>query len=268
MRSGRSTAIALTACVLTLASNIAVGASPADSVLTARLAVTSDLDSAAVYLDTVHVGNTPLVLNAVLPGIHVLRVLPPRPEEWSVQAATDTVHVLPGQTRTVSYRLRVFIPLHSDPAGAELFINDSLAGVTPLLLKPSDIREDARLELRLKGFEPMPVLPSALTGETALTLALKGGWQGEPAEAPTDLLPVQPWNARKVGLFVSGGVSILAGIGAAYFKISADEKQEAYLASGDPGLASERKRLDTLAGVSLAFAQAGIIVLSYLLITE
>lgn len=60
----------------------------------------------------------------------------------------------------------------------------------------------------------------------------------------------------------------LGGIGAAYLKIAADSRQEAYLATGDPALASERRRLDTMAGVSLALAQAGIIVLSYLLITE
>jgi hypothetical protein len=258
----------MTACALTLVANIAVGASPADSVLTARLEVSADLDSAAVYLDTVHAGTTPLRLEAVTPGIHILRVVPPRPEEWTVQAVTDTVHLMPGRTHAVSYRLRAFVPILSDPPGAELYMNDSLAGVTPLLLKPSDIQKDTRLELRLKGFEPMPVLPSALTGETALTMALKGSWQGRPGEESTAFVPAHTWSARKVGMFVSGGVSLLAGIGAAYFKIAADEKQEAYLATGDPGLATDRKRLDTLAGVSLAFAQAGIIVLSYLLITE
>lgn len=256
------------ACMLVLAANTAHGGTPADSLLSARLEVTADMDSAAVFLDTLQIGRTPLIRESVPPGPHVIRIVPPQPEAWAVQPVVDTVRVLPGETHVLSYRLRTFIPIRSDPGGAQLFLNDSLAGVTPLLVRSSDIHPDTRVELRMRGFEPVVVLPSALAGETVLSVALKAGSRGQAGEAPPAVLALPSWDPRTVGRIVSGGVSILAGIGAAYFKVAADGKQEAYLATGDPALAAERRRLDTLAGVSLVLAQAGIIVLSYLLITE
>lgn len=254
--------------MLMFAANTAPGAPSADSVLTARLEVTTALDSAAVFLDTLQLGKTPLMLDSVSPGTHSIRIVPPQPDAWTVQPVLDTVILLPGQTLVRSYRLRTFLPVRTDPGGAQLFLNDSLAGITPLLVRSSDIRPDTRLELRMDGFEPVVVLPSALAGETVLTVALKSGLRSQtPAGAPS-VLTTQSWDARTVGRVVSGGVSILAGIGAAYFKVAADQKQEAYLATGDPALASERRRLDTLAAVSLILSQAGIIVLSYLLIAD
>lgn len=268
MRMLRYSACSLTACALMLFAAMARGASPADTMQTAQVEVTTDPDSAVVYLDSILAGRTPLTLPAVLPGSHVLRVIPPRPEAWSVHPVTDTVHLSPGESRRLFYRLRSFIAIRSAPGGAGLYRNDSLAGITPFLVRPDELRPDDRLELRLTGYEPAVLLPSALAGETALTVALKAGWHNQAGEEPPAVLSTTHWTPRKVGLFVSGGVSILAGMGAAYFKIAADEKQEAYLATGDPAMASERRRLDTLAGVSLALAQAGIIVLSYLLISE
>ncbi len=268
MNTGPLTLSVVTACSILLAANIAVASASADSLLTARVEVAADLDSASVVLDSVHVGKTPLILDGVPPGTHILRILPPRPDAWTVRPAIDTVVLLQGQTHTFSYQLRTFIPVRSDPDGAQLYMNDSLAYVTPALVRSSDLHPDTRLELRMNGFEPVVILPSALTGETALTVALKAGWRDPAGDTPSVLVSRNAWDSRTVGQLVSGGVSILAGIGAAYFKIAADEKQEAYLATGDPAFASGRRRLDTMAGISLALAQAGIIVLSWLLITE
>jgi hypothetical protein len=256
--------------VITLALFISVAAmaSPQDSLQTATLEIQTDLDSAAVFLDSACIGHTPLHLEGLIPGSYRLTVLPPRPEEWSVQRIIDTISLDPGTLTLRTYQLRSYVPVRSDPPGAAVYINDSLAGITPLLLKPSSIQKDSRLTLKLSGFETSTLSPGALIGESALTVALKAGWQAGP-DGPSPFLPDRPaWSSRSVGLYVSGGVSVLAGIGAAWLKIAADDKQEAFLMTGDPALASERKRLDTWSGVSLAVAQAGIMVLSYLLITE
>lgn len=239
-----------------------------DTLRTATLEVRADLDSALVYLDSLFVGHTPLQLEGLLPGPHRLTVVPPHPEEWSVQMVSDTVHLDPGTVSLHTCQLRYYVPVRSEPPGAEVYINDSLAGVTPLLVRPSSLHEDARLTLKLSGFETTSVPREARAGESALTVALKTGWQAV-SDGPSPFLPDQPaWNSRNTGLYLSGGVSVLAGIGAAWLKIAADGKQEAFLLTGDPALASERKRLDTYAAISLAVAQAGLIVLSYLLITE
>ncbi len=269
MTTVRPSIPAVLASMTMLLSAIEVHAgSPPDSSRSARLEVRADVDSAIVRLDSSVVGRTPLVLTAVAPGRHVLTVSPPRPEEWSVTSATDTIDLLPEGSRSHAYRLRFAIPLRSDPPGAEVSLNDSLVGLTPLLLRPDAIRPDTRLTLRMKGYDETTVPPASIAGESALTIALRAGWQADP-DRPSPLVMEGPsWNLRRTGMVVSGSVAVLAGVGAAYFKIAADNRQEAFLAGGDPALATERRHLDTLAGISLAVAEAGILVLSYLLITE
>lgn len=73
---------------------------------------------------------------------------------------------------------------------------------------------------------------------------------------------------KKIAIFASGSVAIVAGVTAAYCKIAADGRQSTYLQTGDPSLLSQRRRLDTMAGIALGITQLGFIVLSYLLLTE
>jgi hypothetical protein len=75
-------------------------------------------------------------------------------------------------------------------------------------------------------------------------------------------------NGRTIALYASGGVAIAAGIAAAYFKISADDRNDAYLMTGNPALLDERRRLDTAAGIAFAATQLGFAVFSYLLLAE
>lgn len=233
----------------------------------ARLEVRADRDSATVYLDSVMIGRTPLVLDTVAPGSHIVRVVPPHPEEWNTGPVTDTVDLVAGQPNIFTFSLRSFISLTSIPPGASLYINDSLAGVTPLLLKPNDVHAGVDMTLKMPGFEPAGIGQEAMTG-SALRIALKAGWKTPADETTPFLTGGEHWNPRRIGLYVSGGISILAGVAAAYFKIAADDKQSAYMETGDPSLLADRRRLDTWAGVSLAATQAALAILSYLLITE
>jgi hypothetical protein len=234
---------------------------------TATLEVRTDCDSARVYLDSVYIGRTPLVLDSLVAGNHFLRIIPPRPEDWSAEAVSDTVNLVPERVNSFTYPLLSFVSLTSIPSGASLYINDSLAGVTPLLLKPKNVHPGSNMMLKMPGFEPAGFGPEAFAG-TAFQVALKAGWQQRIDEETPFINGASGWNTRKIGLYVSGGVSVLAGVAAAYFKIAADEKQSAFMETGDVSLLSDRRRLDTWAGISLAATQVGLAVLSYLLITE
>jgi hypothetical protein len=237
------------------------------SIRTVRLEVRTDCDSARVFLDSLYAGQTPLILDSVTAGEHLLRIVPPRPEEWNAGTISDTVTLLPGGQNVFTYALLSFVSLTSVPSGASLYINDSLAGITPVLLKPKNVRPGSILTLKMPGFEPAGIGPELLTG-TALQIALKAGWQQRTDEETPFLRVGTGWNSRRMGIFASGGVAVLAGVAAAYFKISADDKQSAYLETGDPALLKDRRRLDTLGGISLAAAGVGLAVLSYLLIAE
>ena len=237
------------------------------SIPTVRLEVRSDRDSARVFMDSLYAGQTPLILDSVAAGKHILRIVSPHPEEWNAVTVSDTVMLLSDRENTFTYTLLSFVSLTSVPSGASLYIDDSLSGVTPLLLKPKNIRPGSNLTLKMPGFEPAGIGPELFTG-TALQIALKAGWQQRTDEETPFLSVGTAWSPRKIGLYASGGVAVLAGVAAAYFKIAADDRQSAYLETGDPALLKDRRHLDTWAGISLVAAQAGLAVLSYLLITE
>ncbi len=93
--------------------------------------------------------------------------------------------------------------------------------------------------------------------------------------APASLPDVSPLlresdglTGRKFALYASGGVAVVAGVAAAYFKINADDRNDAYHLTGDPSLLDERRRLDTAAGFAFAATQIGFAIFSYLLLTD
>ncbi len=233
----------------------------------AHIVLATDIDSAHVYLDTVFAGLTPLVVDSVSPGEHRLRILPPHAESWLVHAVDDTLTLEAGQTLTLRYALREYLAVQTRPSGARVYLGDSLMGETPGLLPAELLLPERRLSVKKDGFEPFSVNAADLKGSTIQPL-LKLGWQTPPLEESPYVTGLPGWSARRVGLYVSGGASVLAGIVAAYCKIAADDRQASYLESGDPAILDERRRLDTWAGISFALTQVGFAVFSYLLISE
>lgn len=233
----------------------------------AGVTVTSDVDSALVFLDSVYVGRTPFLTDSLRPGMHVLKISHPRVESWHGGIITDTLHLEPGETRTLRYDVRTYVSVTSLPPGADVYVNDSLAGRTPFLVHPSLLRQDLHLAVKKEGFESVAMNTSDLTG-SVFQVALRGGWQKPPVEESPYFDARPGLSSRRLGLYLSGGLSVIAGVAAAYCKIAADDRQAAYLESGNAALLTERKHLDTWAGISFAVTQVGLAVFSYLLISE
>ncbi len=244
--------------------------SPDDSVTVSEVAgvkIFADIDSALVFLDGSYVGRTPFAADSLRPGTYIFRISHPHIESWLGTTVTDSLVLAPGQTQTLHYAVRSYVSVNSQPSGAGVYLDDSLAGTTPFLLHPSLLHPGLRVALKKEGFETVSLGASELSGSVFQT-ALKAGWQRLPPDESQLFVSPDGWSTRRIGLYVSGGVSVLAGIAAAYFKIAADERQAAYLQSGTPALLTERRRLDTWAGVSFALTQVGLALFCYLLISE
>jgi hypothetical protein len=170
----------------------------------AHLGISADVDSSIVYLDGVFVGRTPLKLDSVAAGPHVLLVFAPKEASWF--GKPDSAHFLldPGMNMDLTFQVR-----------------------TPLQFKPSLV----------------PVVSPLLQDSDGS-------------------------NGRSLAIWASGGVTVVAGIAAAYYKIAADERNDSYLLTGNRALRDERRRLDTLSGIAFAAMQLGFAVFSYLLLSE
>ncbi len=166
--------------------------------------------------------------------------------------------------------------ISADGDSSAILIDGRFAGVTPLTLDTVSAGTHTLVAVsRDPGswFAKSDSVTIALApGEThSLKFSVISQLRFEPAalpEASPLLRGNTGQNGRTIALYTSGGVAIVAGIAAAYFKISADERNDAYVTTGNPALLDERRRLDTAAGIALAATQIGFAVFSYLLLAE
>ncbi len=75
----------------------------------ARLIVTADAESVAVYLDGVFAGTTPLTLDSLAAGPHTLSALARNPVSWYRKVDTASIQLLPGDSR--HFRFSILTPL-------------------------------------------------------------------------------------------------------------------------------------------------------------
>jgi hypothetical protein len=168
------------------------------------------------------------------------------------------------------------LTVSADADSATVYIDGQVKGITPLSL---DSVSSGTRTLVVIGRNPA----SWFSKSDSMTVVLA------PGEArrlmfsiltpirlgPTALPEVSPLlqtgndqNGRLVALYASGGIAVAAGVAAAYFKISADDRNAAYQMTGNPALLDERRRLDTASGFAFAAMQVGLAVFSYLLLAE
>lgn len=164
---------------------------PVQSPTTGALSVTSNPSYAAVYLDESYQGQTapgtPLVISAVSAGSHTVTVRLSGYED-SVSAVT----INSGQTTKVSAELTPSgtgygsLSVTSSPEGADVYINNVLAGITPVTsgeMTPGSYN----VSIRLAGYTDWSSVAEVTAGSTSYVSA---GLTPVPAESsPSLLLP-------------------------------------------------------------------------------
>jgi len=228
-----------------------------------RVTIRSDVDSARVILDGTEVGRTPLTIDTLAPGKHILKLQHPHPEHWLSQGIVDTVETMPGDTLALRYQLIHGIIIRSDPFGAEVFSGDTLLGVTPLLVEKQ--KASASILVRKVGYQNHYIALHD-TKHSSVLVKMEKLFDQIPDGDRVVLSKGQP-GPPALPLIVSGASSIVAGALAAHFKVKADNLYGDYLITGDPEKRAETQRFDTAAGISLAIAQVGLGVFAYFLLS-
>jgi hypothetical protein len=241
---------------------------PADSTAPALCSLTlqTGADTAWVFIDSVRAGRTPLTVDSLRGGKHALRLVQSDLSSWLTGSINDTVFLAPGEQRTLRYAFNRRVMVITDPSGAVVYMGDSTAGMTPLLLasRSSDLPSSVTVERR--GYERTVILLP--TGGSGIVRAeLRKIWQSEPSDSP---LMSESGSSERTGfrLYLAGGVTIVAGVAAAYFKIKADGRNALYQDTGDPALQRETHRLDTSAAISLLATQVGFAFFTYFLLSD
>ena len=241
---------------------------PADSTAPALCSLTlrTGTDTAWVFIDSLRAGRTPLTVDSLRGGRHALRLVQSDLSSWLTGSINDTVFLAPGEQKTLQYSFERRVMVVTDPSGAIVSIGDSVAGTTPLLLLPGSTGLPSSITVERKGYEKTSLLLPA-GGSGIARAALQKIWQSEPSESP---LMTESGRSERTGmrLYVAGGVTVVAGVAAAYWKIKADGKNALYQETGDPAFQRETHRLDTSSALALLVTQAGFAFFTYFLLSD
>ncbi len=228
--------------------------------------VESSIDSADVLLDGKCMGKTPVTLGSLSAGRHEVVVQHPDRTSWLAPVLAESLVVAPGDTQTVHFRFPRRFMISTDPYGAEVLAADSIYGRTPLLLTVPPGKELGTVTLRKDGYDTLTLDPDTLR-RGFYRGTLTPVWQRDENREMI-LGTIGHKRSNTVPLYVTGTLTVVSGIAAAYFKTQADERFAEYNRTGDPGLLSQTHRLDTAAGVTLATTQVGLLLFSYFLLSE
>ncbi len=243
---------------------------PADSGaakgITAQLNIQADVDSAVVFLDSMKIGETPLVVRDIRPGFHRLRIVHPDVTNWLTGSIRDSLQIQPGEEKVLRYTFGRRFLILSVPSGAEVLIDDSASGSTPYLISFAGTDSLPSISLRREGYDSAKVdLSEARRG--ILTVALKKLWSPDQRGGELEETVVTE-NHGTFRVYLAGAITVGFGAAAAYFKIQADDRNAQYVTNLSSSSASQIRVYDTASAICLVFAEVGFGFLTYFLLTE
>jgi len=124
-----------------------------------QIRVVSEPSGATVVLDGATQDTTPVLINHVAPGTHLLTA-----RKEGFRETRRTVSLLPGQKTTVDLSLEPMTGLvlvHSEPTGAVVQLDGAQKGLTPLLIHDFPAGEH-RLRLSADGYSPQEIVVRVL----------------------------------------------------------------------------------------------------------
>lgn len=239
-----------------------------DSGATQRASVTiqANVDSAWVFIDSVHVGCTPLTISALPACTHRLKLIHPDITNWLTGSISDSFVVAPGESKVLRYNFERWYSIITTPSGAHVYAGDSLAGATPLVLLSDPALGNSVIRIQKAGYEQVnSSLSDASHGILGITLKKEwqSGWHDESI-----LKDLDARNSNTLRLYITGATTVLSGAAAAYFKIKADDRLTMYKATNNPSMLSETNHLDTASGISLFITQVSLALFAYFLLSE
>ena len=241
----------------------APGADIVDSVRT-LLVVTADLDGAPVAVNGSPAGVTPLTIDSLPAGIHVVSVRHPSVESWFAGVVNDTVALAAGDTARVHATLRRRLHLVSDPAGVPVFADDSLVGFTPVVLGGPSLAGGEVVMLRPPGALPVRVVPA--DARATVTHYRFAPWEVGDEGRVVSVLREE--GGLPLRVYFAGGAAILSGVAAATWKVRADAVYADYRNSRDPAARNRTRRLDSNAALALAAMQITLGLFVYFVVSE
>lgn len=226
------------------------------------LTVQSSPESARVSIDGLSLGFTPLTIDSLSSGMHLLTLQHPDAESWLTEPVADSIHFTEAEHKMLRFDLRTRYIISSSPFGAEVVLRDSVIGTTPLIA-PSEFAQQSLL-LRKPGYEPASI---QLSKVNVISVPMKKIWQSD-ANGDPHFREYDGTRKKPIGLYISGVATVVSGVAAAYLKTRADDRYQGYLRTGERHLLSDTRHLDTAAGIAIIATQVSLGLFTYFILSQ
>ncbi|MGH2569229.1 MAG: PEGA domain-containing protein [Bacteroidota bacterium] len=234
---------------------------------TGRLTVESTPSGAAVYVDSMLVGTTPLLQHEVYEGRHELKLFYPSATSWMAISKKETIDLSSGQEVRYAYELGTVLTLNSKPAGASVLYQSRELGMTPLLYRTPRALSGTLL-VKKDGYEPAAI--SVSPEYTAPLMVELRPYSADMADRLPDVLPPEYHNGSSPRwmTYATASSMVLSGVLSAVWKNQANRDFDQYLVTKDPALFASTQRLDRRSGIAITVSHLSFALLAYLLVSD
>ena len=235
-----------------------------DTVKSHRLSISSNLDFAKIYSDTLLIVMTPLIDYFLKEGNYKLKIINPKSlQDW--QNDNQTIDLFINKDTTLNIIFNYFYFINTDPYSAKVFKADSLLGETPLRFFMEN-ELTGKLLIRKKNYKDYYFDMDSYNFNTGADIKLipKG------IEEVNDLIYKDrstQFNTKRslMPILGTGALSIASAIMAFNYKNIANSEYDKYLLRGNDEYLQESQNNDTYFAVSIVVMQAAVAGLIYFL---
>ncbi|MEO8399187.1 MAG: hypothetical protein ABI550_05145 [Ignavibacteriaceae bacterium] len=215
----------------------------------AKIDITTDRDSAQIFLDDKFVGSGNIILE-LNNGNYNLKVTEGL-MKWNAQTFIDSIKIKNCEDKQFNYSFETSVYLQTDPQDVYVYSknnnNNELIGHTPLILS----KKFENLMLKKDGYEDKNITLGDLKYANTISL-IKANLDEKKASFFT----------KDVFKMLMGSLLVLGGT-TAYFKLKADDKFEEYQFTGNGELLHQTRKFDLISGITFGLVQINFGILMY-----
>ena len=229
----------------------------------------ADFPGLSVFLDGDSIGKTPLNNYKISVGHHALIVQPPEWPVWDRGEFSVTFLADARDTLTFKATFPQNVLVNSIPYDAQVYLNDQLAGVTPMMLSLSRSGDDV-IRIEKEGYVAFETKPDGSVKILYAELKQREEWrQKQQAEKTAKEKSIR--NNKKL-LISSLGVAVTTGLLTLHFRSRGNDEYALYQKASHPSAMNEHydkaQYYDGLASISYAVFEVSFVLSGYFFLTS
>lgn len=223
-----------------------------------------------VKIDGRFIGITPLGYIALPPGLHKVRISPPLPGNWLDAGWLENVRVSPADTLRVPVVFETSYSIRSTPYAAKVLLDTDEIGQTPIFFKLFE-NERKYVTLLKHGFADT-TFAVGLAEKRFFDIKLKRRVEDIEISRAAINDKLRNSSQSKLRLYAAGGLALVSGALALYFRGKGNGRYDRYRSTGEPGAAdrffADAKRYDRFAAAAFGVFQVSFVASFYFFLKD